>query len=331
MAMTIPQPTPFDEDIWREELEDFVPDRVIDAHTHIWHDAFAGSHANPDAVLRMHVTLADLFDWSRKIFPGRRIGLVALPTPLAGIDYDGHNEWVAKEIESYSSSDTLLMLEGGMLVRPGLTPDAVRDHVNAHHIRILKPYRVYAEHPDTARIADFFPESIMEVADALGLIVVLHLSRLSGPSDEENLRDLKRYTRSYPRIRWILAHCARAFNPVHLERVVRTYARMDSVWMDTSAVTDAYAQYLLLRYFDRSRIVFGSDSIAPGSFRGTYVSFGRGWKAFTPAEVLGYCDDRCTFAVYEQLRSMRQATVMADAGRKDLDDVFYGNAKRLFS
>ena len=33
--------TDFDREIWREELEDFVPAKIFDAHTHLWDNAFA--------------------------------------------------------------------------------------------------------------------------------------------------------------------------------------------------------------------------------------------------------------------------------------------------
>ena len=31
----------FDREIWYEELEDFVPAKIFDAHSHLWHNRYA--------------------------------------------------------------------------------------------------------------------------------------------------------------------------------------------------------------------------------------------------------------------------------------------------
>ena len=338
MSIPIPFFTDFDTSIWMQELEDFMPESVVDAHTHIWNERFAGSHANPDFVLRMEVSVDNLHSWSRQLFPGRKLGYVVLPSPMVGIDYSGHNDWTALQVAEYSAchrhrlhaSDALILLKAAMLVYPGLTAAEVVTHHERWGVRILKPYRVFAADPAEARIADYFPRPIMEVADKLKMAVVLHLSKRIGPADEDNISDLERYSHEYPHITWILAHCARAFNSVHLERVIPRYAAIESVYVDTSAVNDTYTHYLLLKHFDRQRILFGSDDIAAGGYRGKYITFGNGWKAFSQMEPLEHCDSRCTFVVYEQLRCQRQAAEMAGLKHTEVEAIFAGNAKRLF-
>lgn len=339
MSIPIPAYSAFDASIWQHELEDFVPELVVDAHTHIWSDRFAGAHADPDFVLRMEVSLDDLHTWSKQLFPGRKIGYAVLPTPMVGIDYAGHNEWVARQVEGYRGSypkvlqndDIPIFLEAAMLIYPGLTPTEVVAHHDRWNVRILKPYRVFASDPAEARIADYLPCPMLEVADRLGMAVVLHLSKRTGPADEDNIRDLERYSREYPHITWILAHCARAFNAVHLERVIPRYAAIESVYVDTSAVNDTYTHYLLLKHFDRQRILFGSDDIAAGGYRGKYITFGNGWKAFYQEGLLEHCDSRCTFVIYEQLRCQRQAAIMAGLSRNEVEAIFAGNAIRLYT
>ena len=89
--------------------------------------------------------------------------------------------------------------------------------VRRHRFAGLKPYRSFASDPANCRIADYFPEAQMEVADHHRLAVTLHMAKFDGIADPENLADLADLTRRYPHIRWILAHCARAFNPYTLE------------------------------------------------------------------------------------------------------------------
>ena len=43
----------FDRRIWEEELQDFVPRKVFDVHTHLWNDSCAGPDS-PDSALRFN-------------------------------------------------------------------------------------------------------------------------------------------------------------------------------------------------------------------------------------------------------------------------------------
>jgi alpha-glucosidase len=163
MAIPIPTYTDFDASIWQQELEDFVPESVVDAHTHIWNERFAGSHIDENFVLRMEVSLDDLHTWSRRLLPGRKLGYVVLPSPMVGIDYSGHNDWTARQVVEYPNchqgfpvaSGPPVLLEAAMLVYPGLTPVEVAAHHERWGVRILKPYRVFAADPAEARIADY--------------------------------------------------------------------------------------------------------------------------------------------------------------------------------
>ncbi len=332
MDSKFPAYTDFDKNIWKKELDSFVPDKLFDFHTHIWDEKDAADNQDFDTPLRMNNSFSDMHAWSREIFPGRKMGYVALPTPLVAIDYVSHNNWVASEVQDMRSSGAsdFLWAESGMLVHPDFSNAYLHQHIQDKQIKVLKPYRTFAEHPADARIKDFFPEQQMAAANDQGSAVVLHLSKRIGPADTENISDLQRYSKKYPHIKWVLAHCARAFNSVHLEEVVHQYAEMPTVWVDTSAVNDTYTHALLLRYFDRERILFGTDNVAAGSWRGKYITFGNGWKAFTEESELEHCDNRCTFVVYEQLRCQKQAAKMLQLGSLDIENIFYRNAVKFF-
>ncbi|TVR55114.1 MAG: amidohydrolase [Spirochaetaceae bacterium] len=321
--------TDLDEKIWRNELADFVPDTVFDAHTHIWSNAHEGRNTQHDSPLRWEISLRDLDEWSRAIWPGRKLGYVPLPTPLRDIDFDGHNDWVIDQIKNHAVGIPLPVVPT-MLVTPAMSKEEVETRVKRDGVRVLKPYRVFANDPRNGAITDFFPERFMEVANDHNLTVMMHLSKETGPADEDNLHDLKRFTTLYPGMTWILAHCARAFNSAHLEHSVHRLATMENVFVDTSAVNDTYSHYLLLKHFDRKKILFGSDNVAAGLARTKYITFGYGWEAYTPKEALEHCDSRCTFVVYEQLRCQKHAADMVGLTSSELEDIFSRNALRLF-
>lgn len=315
--------TEFDRRIWEEELEPFVPERIFDAHTHLWSDRHAGTNTDTGSVLRIDAGFQTLDSWSRKIFPGRRLAYLLLGTPLPGMDVEGHNQFMAAECAESPAG------LASMITVPEMTADKLAETVVKFHFRGLKPYRLFAARPAEARIADFFPEHQMEVADSLGLCVTLHLSRFHGIADPLNLDDLRLYTARYPKIRWILAHCARAFNGFTLEKDIHRLRELPNIWYDTSAVCDDYAHFLLLKHENRKRILFGTDNIAAGSCRGKYVSWGRGW-CFFRAEKQPHCLPENTLVVYEQLRAQKHAADMAGLTADEVADIFYCNASRLF-
>lgn len=85
-----------------------------------------------------------------------------------------------------------------------------------------------------------------------------------------------------------------------------------------------------MKYFDREKILFGTDNIAAGSARGKYVTFGYGWEGYRENDSLEHCDPRCTFVCYEQLRSQKQAYEMAGLTKREIEDIFYRNSLKLF-
>ena len=103
MSHEFPEFTDFDRNIWEKELDSFVPDHIIDFHTHIWNEKYSADNEEENSILRTNVSFEDLHSWSQIILPNRTLGYVVLPTPLRQIDFYGHNSWVSTEIESARS------------------------------------------------------------------------------------------------------------------------------------------------------------------------------------------------------------------------------------
>jgi predicted TIM-barrel fold metal-dependent hydrolase len=221
---------PFDREIWERDLEDFVPTRIWDIHTHLWCDDHAGSSVAQG--LRMNMDFAGLQRWGQDLYPGREAHYLVLATPVVGMDAAGHNEWLGDQVAGDPASGA------NMAVTPDMSPEYIDSQVERHGFVGLKPYRTFAPDPADAAIRDFLPEALIEVAHARGLAVTLHLSKRAGPADFENLADLERYTRVYPGVRWILAHCARGFNETFLAESIHFLKELPGIWYDTSAVND---------------------------------------------------------------------------------------------
>lgn len=315
----------FDRRVWEEELEGFVPEVIYDMHVHLWSEAHKGQLAGPPTGLRLEVDYQDHLEWAGKLFPRREIHFLALATPIPGMDEEGHNRWLAAQMAADPHS------VANMMVTPETTPERAAVQVEEHGFFGMKPYRTFAPDMTNARIQDFLPEALVEVADEKGMAITLHLARKEGPADRENLADLRRLTQRYPRVQWILAHCARGFNSWFLEKGIEVLRELPNIWYDSAAVNDMYSHYLLMAREDRRRVMFGSDDVVAGCARGKYITYGRAWQFHPGQEELEHCDPTPTLVVYEQLRQERQVAQMLGLTRAEIEDHFAGNARRLIA
>ena len=325
-----------DREIWAEELEAFVPSKILDVHTHLpcWRFNLDPKKppAPPDNVggaLFSETTLDLLTRCNRILMPGREMHYLAFPAVFPNCDFDGSNAHVAYEIKSHNRATGL------MLVHPGLAVEHIERTLEFGKFLGFKCYRLYSTSGDTleCRITDFMPENQIDIANRHGLIIMLHLAKSKACADPENLADLRRLCSKYPRVRWILAHCARSFTPFPIEKAGRQLRDLPNVWIDTSAVCESASFSLLFETFGSERVVYGSDSPRVGMARGKYVSVGRGWLGVdhdvTHSLNSNVTDLRLTFYAYESLRALRYAAHEARLSRRQIQAIFYDSAYAL--
>lgn len=317
-----------DRRIWEEELEAFVPRRIFDAHAHLfWHTHLPARH--PKLKVWHDADHAAHLAWAQRLYPQREVHYLYLGTPVPGIHVDRHNAFLARELGSDLRS------RANFLVTPACSPDAIAATARHRGFIGVKPYRMFSvnRNPDTCRIREFFPEAQLEVANELGLWVTMHLSRYKAAADPANLRDLEEFTlRRYPRIKWILAHCARSFTYWPIRESVGRLRQLPNIFYDLSAVCDMRPLLTLFQQEDVRRIFFGSDGISPMFFRGGYFPLGRAWmtisKKHFAEESFAHCDGRPILAIYENLLAIKQAAEIAGFGRSEIEAIFWTNAAR---
>ena len=210
--MPVPELDYRDEDrfIWEQELDEFVPQRMFDAHFHLYNNDHMDESNRPEGGEKhfADVDWSDALEWSNTLFPGREPHYLCLCMPLPGIDVDRQNHWVADQAKVDPCSCV------NRLVTPGCKIENIeRDMKTVPNFVGFKVYRFYSVTGDIARcrIHEFFTHEHMELANDLGCWVTMHLSQYHGCADEDNLKDLEEYTgKRYPNIKWILAHCARS-------------------------------------------------------------------------------------------------------------------------
>lgn len=325
-----------DREIWADELEAFVPKRIFDVHTHLpcWRFNLdpKKAAAPPDAVggaVFTETTLDLLTRFNHKLLPGREVHYLAFPTVFPQCDFKGSNAHVAREVRNRPGS------AGLMLVHPSMSAADIEKSVEAGGFLGFKCYRYYSVTGDMVecRITDFLPEHQIAVANRHGLIIMLHMAKAKACADPENLADLQRLSRQYPRVRWVLAHCARSFTPYPIEKVGRQLRELPNVWIETSAVCESASFSALFETFGIDRVLYGSDNPRVGMARGKYVAVGRGWfgvdSEITRSLTENPTDLRLTFYGYESLRALRYAVRWAKLDDRQIQALFYNNASKL--
>lgn len=325
-----------DRRIWKEELEQFVPQRVFDVHTHVYRWRFntdPAKDASPSAALFgrafPEADRALLNAWDAALLPGRQVERLSFGFPFTpGCDFEASNRHAAAQAAGDGRSAAL------MLVHPTMSPQYLEEQIAAHGFVGFKPYRFYSRTGDAVqcRITDFLPEEQIAVADRRGLILMLHLAKRDAIADRENIEDLVRLTAAYPRAKWILAHCARSYSAWPIQRALSKVAGLPNVWYDTSSVCESDAVEALLAGVGPDRVMYGSDDLPVGALRGKYITFGFAWAFLSEKNHsmdLSHCDGRMTFVRYEQLRAMRRAALRLGLTRPQIENLFYHTAARL--
>ena len=330
MPATLSDFSAHDQQIWNEELQDFVPDRVFDAHAHLFNPSHLAATASSSNTWGL-ADLATLQAWAARLYPGRETHFLALGTPLPGIKVEIHNRWCIDQIHRDPQSRL------NRLVTPSCRLHDIERDVRESGVIGLKPYRIFSVTGDIAqcRIHEFLPHEQLELANELGLWVTLHLSRFHGCADEFNLNDLRELTQKrYPNIKWILAHCARSFTYWPIRKAIDQLRDMPNIWYDVSAVTDVRPLITLFSREDRRRILYGSDGVDATYFHGQYAAMGRAWQYVDVGRFelkFPHCDGRPILAIYEQLLSMKHAAEIADWSTDDIHNLFWKNAARAFN
>lgn len=323
--------TESDRQIYAREIHPCLPDTVFDAHCHLIANRF---HPELERTLPIacdpvlgDVDLPYMQAWWRALFPDSAVSGMLMGFPTADVDIDAENNYVAASAQSAGYPFALL-------VKPEMTEAALETDILRFEPSVLKPYMVFVrgKDPAMASITDLIPEPQIALADKHRLAIMLHVSKPRGMADPDNLDDIARLVRDYPNARFILAHCGRCFITPNMEATLEKLPRADNLWLDTSAVCDIGVFLTLLKGYDRSRIVFGTDLVTAAAFRGSYVRLGMGWHLCTSAMVArpGGTADRSTYAAYENLCALCFAVRHLDLSARERFALFCGNACTLY-
>ncbi|MCB1244615.1 MAG: aminotransferase class III-fold pyridoxal phosphate-dependent enzyme [Verrucomicrobiae bacterium] len=314
-------------------LDGFVPDRVYDIHAHLFHTRHFAEGKRPvflDA--DRGYGRRDFDEAMARWMPDRVVEGLFFGYPSAGNDRAGENAWLLEQVGPSVGTSASRAL---VLAAPSDDPAEVRRLLSTGAFVGIKPYRLYADVPDTreATIESFAPEWMWEACHDHDGVLVLHIMLAGGITDPRNVETIRRLCRRYPRCRLVLAHVARSFNYRQAREGLGALVDLDNVVVDTSAVTQTGAFRAALEILGPRRVLWGSDYMV-SELRGACFTQGDGFTWV-------YADDDSakdltifgshTLVGIESLLCLREACEDTGMNDGDVGDIFHDNALRLLA
>jgi len=324
-AAAVPPPLAQDRAFYERELASFLPDRVFDAHCHLWHADHATIRMPGVPVTAGY---AEYAAWIQHLHPGRDVRALFIPFPDKQGDPAHANQWMHDQLEGQRSR-----CRGLHLVRPQDDPEHVRQEARRLGLCGLKCYHFYAAGEATweADIPAYLPEPLVRVAHEEGWVITLHLVKSRAIADAGNIHWVRRYCKAYPNMRLILAHSGRAFLPSHNLEALEQLADLDNLWFDSSANCEAMAHAAILRVMGHRRLMYGSD-FPVSHLRGRSLAAGDSFVWIdqdTPVWSPSYGRIDPVLVGLEHLRSLKWACWSQGLTDAQVEDVFFNNAAVL--
>lgn len=320
--------TEADREFFTRELDSFIPDRIFDAHAHLYRSAFFAGE--PPALVKTYPELGwDCYQsMMSELMPGRQTSGLFFGFPSAGVDTDAANRFVAAEAARDPGS------RAQMLITPGMDPELIRQTVRESGFAGLKCYHVWASTQPSfdAGIPAYLPEQHVRIAHQEKLSITLHIVRARAMADPSNQQVIRAWALKYPGVRFILAHAARGFNPYHTIEGIGALAGLPNVWCDTSAVTEAGAVEAIARTLGVERLLWGSD-VPVSHERGRCVAIGDSFLWLSEANTnfhVPYAPYPPVLVGLESLRALKQACRNLSLGDTGIERIFRGNAVEMY-
>ena len=319
--------TDTDREFYAREIDAFLPDRVYDAHCHLWKGEFVpwsveGAPAD--------IGYAEYLDLMADLHPGRHIAAYFIPSvqPDGGGSFTSPNEWVA---QASAQSDQCRHI---FFVRPDDDPEWVRQEVRRLGANGLKCYHTMADVDPTweAEIPAYLPEELVRVAHEEKLFITLHMVRQRAVADPSNQHWIRRYCERYPDMRLVLAHSARGFQPTHNLEGLAALAGLDNLYFDTSANCEPLAHQAIIRICGHERLMYGTD-FPVSHFRGRPVGVADTFVWLygdSPVWEEKHQTIQPVLIGLEHLRSVKWACWSERLSDAQVEDIFWNNAARVF-
>ena len=309
-----------------EHLKGFIPQKVFDAHAHLYVADTVPRVAGTTAFPQARSTPEDYVNHMKPFLPGAeviRCNFFTMPDP-AQVDravLARANDHVFSQVRgtAHVASPYIIMSD---------TEESIGQLAADPQAVAIKCYCYGKNAPKHGNLAiwEFLPEAAWVVSQQTGKPIILHMQKDRALSDPENLHYIQKMCRQYPDAKLILAHCARGFAAWTVLESIRHLAGLENVWYDFAAVCEDSPMAACIMQTAGKRVLWGSD-YPICMHRGRVVSWGLGYS--WTVDALLPDGEGCILAA-ENLLAFRRAASLLDLDATQVQDIFYNNAVELF-
>lgn len=337
------QYTDVDRDFWQQHLEDWVPKRIFDAHTHVNEPRFRIVERTEEMRRQYWVNevsepigAADAQRCYETVFPGREFSCLAFGHPSLDYDVEASNASLQEEAPRRGWSHLIVS-------KPDWTTEQLESRLTSSGALGVKPY--YAMIPDQdpstrdkyleASIFQFLPHAQLELLDQRQAVVMLHVPKAARLGHPDNIAEIKQIRRRYPHLRLIIAHLGRCYTLPHAQEALPQLADDAGLYFDNSAVLNPDVHRFALQTLGPRRILYGTDNPI------FYMRGRRQWKGTSYINRTSYpfhfnkdreppeVEAAYTLYMYEALRALKSACEALSLSPDDVEAILHANAERL--
>lgn len=322
----------YDLKVYNEEIRDFLPDKIIDTHTHVFVEGFSKTSSSWVGKVMDECTYENLTQTFLDMLPGKKLKAVVMALPTK--DHNIGNAYIEECIKKGGT---------GLFCTKFDTPlSAIEEAITKRGFKGIKPYpknRPSYIPLGESRIFDFLPHEHLKLLNDLGAVVTLHIGRDMRLKDPVNIHQLMEIEEKYPNVKLIVAHIGRAYSPEDLGDAFETLKHTKNMMFDFCASTLTEAMEECLKAVGPKRLMYGTD-MPVTKMRMRRISENGIYKNIVPKGLYGDVsgdihmleteNEELTCFLYEEILAFKKACENLKLTKEEINDVFYGNASKIY-
>ena len=330
----------YDIKVYNEEIKDFLPEKIIDVHTHVFKKEFYGEDPDNDCLVQWtnmvadECTIEDLTQTYLDLLPDKKVTPIIMANPAC--DLRVGNEYIAQCIKNDK-------YKAYYCTKYDTAVEEIEDALLNKGFCGIKPYLCNSPAyipANEIRIFDYLTHEHLKVLNELKGVVMLHIPRSGRLKDPVNIMQLMEIEEKYPDLQLIVAHIGRAYAPEDIGNAFEILKNTKNMVFDFCANTLTEAMEACIKAVGSKRILFGTD-MPIIKMRMRRITENGVYYNIVPKGLYGDVsgdphmreseNEQLTNFGYEELRAFIKAAKHTGLTKEDINDIFFGNAARIFN